>query len=286
MRPGPGRHGRVLCRVRVRPGGFGQHDRGHRQVRSAAVRGLRDARRRTGSTSTATVRDRLGTRKASFAPAEETAALTGMQMGGVTVFGLPAGLPIWVDSRVMERERIVLGGGSRSWKVDRPAVDPAVAARRSRSSRVWPTTHRRPDDGSAGPHPARRGRRPADLPRPPGRPDRGGDGCLPDPRPPDVFFAHWAKIRADPTNFTRTIVADGEVVGDIVSWLDEDGREVGYWIGRESLGQAATRLRRSDSCSSRSRIARSRLTSSAHNIGSQRVVEHCGFVRVGRGGRG
>jgi prolyl-tRNA editing enzyme YbaK/EbsC (Cys-tRNA(Pro) deacylase) len=63
------------------------------------------------------VRDRLGTRKASFAPAEDTAALTGMQIGGVTVFGLPADLPIWVDSRVMERERIVLGGGSRSWKV-------------------------------------------------------------------------------------------------------------------------------------------------------------------------
>jgi prolyl-tRNA editing enzyme YbaK/EbsC (Cys-tRNA(Pro) deacylase) len=63
------------------------------------------------------VRDRLGTRKASFAPAEETAALTGMQIGGVTVFGLPAELPIWVDSRVMARDRIVLGGGSRSWKV-------------------------------------------------------------------------------------------------------------------------------------------------------------------------
>ena len=64
-----------------------------------------------------TVRDRLGTRKASFAPAEETSDLTGMQIGGVTVFGLPDGLPIWVDSRVMTRERIVLGGGSRSWKV-------------------------------------------------------------------------------------------------------------------------------------------------------------------------
>ena len=63
------------------------------------------------------VRDRLGTRKASFAPAEQTAELTGMQIGGVTVFGLPADLPIWVDSRVMARERIVLGGGSRSWKV-------------------------------------------------------------------------------------------------------------------------------------------------------------------------
>jgi prolyl-tRNA editing enzyme YbaK/EbsC (Cys-tRNA(Pro) deacylase) len=67
-----------------------------------------------------TVRDRLGTRKASFAPAEVTAELTGMQIGGVTVFGLPDGLPIWVDSRVMTRDRIVLGGGSRSWKVIAP----------------------------------------------------------------------------------------------------------------------------------------------------------------------
>ena len=64
-----------------------------------------------------TVRDRLGTRKASFAPAEGTREITGMEIGGVTVFGLPAGLPIWVDARVMARERIVLGGGSRSWKV-------------------------------------------------------------------------------------------------------------------------------------------------------------------------
>lgn len=64
-----------------------------------------------------TVRDRLGTRKASFAPAEVTAELTGMQIGGVTVFGMPSDMPIWVDSRVMARDRIVLGGGSRSWKV-------------------------------------------------------------------------------------------------------------------------------------------------------------------------
>lgn len=64
-----------------------------------------------------TVRDRLGTRKASFAGAEETRELTGMEIGGVTPFGLPADLPVWVDAAVMERERIVLGGGSRNWKV-------------------------------------------------------------------------------------------------------------------------------------------------------------------------
>jgi len=63
------------------------------------------------------VRDRLGTRKASFASADETRELTGMEIGGVTAFGLPDGLPLLVDAAVMARERIVLGGGSRSWKV-------------------------------------------------------------------------------------------------------------------------------------------------------------------------
>jgi prolyl-tRNA editing enzyme YbaK/EbsC (Cys-tRNA(Pro) deacylase) len=67
-----------------------------------------------------TIRNRLGTRKASFASADETRELTGMTIGGVTAFGLPAGLPVWVDAAVMERERIVLGGGSRSWKVLAP----------------------------------------------------------------------------------------------------------------------------------------------------------------------
>ncbi len=66
------------------------------------------------------VRSRLGTRKASFASPEETRAITGHEIGGVTVFGLPAGLPILVDAAVMARERIILGGGSRSWKVIAP----------------------------------------------------------------------------------------------------------------------------------------------------------------------
>lgn len=63
------------------------------------------------------VKQRLGTRKASFASQDETRDLTGMAIGGVTAFGLPDGLPLWVDAAVMARERIVLGGGSRSWKV-------------------------------------------------------------------------------------------------------------------------------------------------------------------------
>ena len=40
-----------------------------------------------------------------------------MTIGGITPFGLPNALPLWVDARVMERGRIVLGGGSRSCKL-------------------------------------------------------------------------------------------------------------------------------------------------------------------------
>jgi prolyl-tRNA editing enzyme YbaK/EbsC (Cys-tRNA(Pro) deacylase) len=66
------------------------------------------------------VRKRLGTKKASFAPPEVTAELTGMTIGGVTPFALPADLPLWIDSRVMARDRIVVGGGSRAAKVVGP----------------------------------------------------------------------------------------------------------------------------------------------------------------------
>ncbi|MGH9272623.1 MAG: YbaK/EbsC family protein [Ilumatobacteraceae bacterium] len=66
------------------------------------------------------VRKRLGVRKASFAPPDVTEAITGMTIGGVTPFALPPGMALWIDRRVMERQRIVVGGGSRSAKVVGP----------------------------------------------------------------------------------------------------------------------------------------------------------------------
>ena len=63
------------------------------------------------------VRKLMGVSKVSFASAEETMALTGMMIGGVTVFALPPELPIYVDDQVMARDWIILGGGSRSSKI-------------------------------------------------------------------------------------------------------------------------------------------------------------------------
>lgn len=63
------------------------------------------------------VRKLLGVRKLSFASAEQTRELTGMEIGGVTPFALPADLPLYVDERVRGRDRVVVGGGSRALKV-------------------------------------------------------------------------------------------------------------------------------------------------------------------------
>jgi prolyl-tRNA editing enzyme YbaK/EbsC (Cys-tRNA(Pro) deacylase) len=64
-----------------------------------------------------TVRRLLGVSRLSFADPEETRALTGMMLGGVTVFALPPDMPIYVDEGLMTLPWIILGGGSRSLKV-------------------------------------------------------------------------------------------------------------------------------------------------------------------------
>jgi len=63
------------------------------------------------------VRQRLGVRKVSFADAEQTKELTGMEIGGVTIFGLPDDLPVWIDAAVLDRDWVVIGAGSRTAKI-------------------------------------------------------------------------------------------------------------------------------------------------------------------------
>lgn len=64
-----------------------------------------------------TVRAIMGVSRLSFASADETMALTGMMIGGVTLFALPETLPIYVDEPLMALDYVILGGGSRSLKI-------------------------------------------------------------------------------------------------------------------------------------------------------------------------
>lgn len=101
-----------------------------------------------------------------------------------------------------------------------------------------------------------------------------------DARDRDVFMAHWAKTLRDETVVVRSIGVEGRVAGNIVSWQHDGERDVGYWIGREHWGKGVATaaltafLVELDTRPLHAHVA-------AHNIGSIRVLEKCGFVRSG-----
>ncbi|GAA1371683.1 YbaK/EbsC family protein [Streptomyces beijiangensis] len=63
------------------------------------------------------VRKHLGARKASFAPMDMATGETGMEYGGITPIGLPAGWPVLVDPAVADTEWVLIGSGSRRGKL-------------------------------------------------------------------------------------------------------------------------------------------------------------------------
>ncbi len=103
----------------------------------------------------------------------------------------------------------------------------------------------------------------------------------PDPTDRAAFDAHWRKIRGDATILLRTILADGQVAGNIASFERWGAREVSYWLGREFWGRgiatAALTLFLAE-LTIRPLTARA-----AHdNLASIRVLEKCGFTVTGR----
>ena len=72
-----------------------------------------------------TARRELDVRKASFAPTQVAVAATGMEYGGITPLGLPAGWPVLVDMQVAAAPQVVIGSGVRRSKLLLPG--PALA---------------------------------------------------------------------------------------------------------------------------------------------------------------
>jgi RimJ/RimL family protein N-acetyltransferase len=93
----------------------------------------------------------------------------------------------------------------------------------------------------------------------------------------DAFMAHWTKVRSEPSNIVRTIVCDGQVAGNIGSWIAENHRLIGYWIGREFWGRGvATAALAAFVAEVKERPLHAFVAK--HNVGSIRVLEKCQFV--------
>ncbi|MCE9593873.1 MAG: GNAT family N-acetyltransferase [Planctomycetes bacterium] len=97
----------------------------------------------------------------------------------------------------------------------------------------------------------------------------------------EAFMRHWAKVLADSTGLVRTVVVEGRVVGNVVSFGPREERLVGYWIGREFWGRGfATRALAAFVALEKTRPLFAAVATS--NVASIRVLAKCGFV-VDRG---
>ena len=95
----------------------------------------------------------------------------------------------------------------------------------------------------------------------------------------EAFDEHWRRVLADPKNIVRVIESDGEVAGNIGSWEQDGRRLVGYWLGRDFWGRGIATAALAELAQELPRPLHAWVASS--NAGSIRVLEKCGFVRVG-----
>ena len=79
------------------------------------------------------VRRLMDGRRLSFASAEQTLALTGMQIGGVVAIGLPEEVPVFIDDAVFALPEVLLGGGNRSSKL---LLDPQELLKMPQAQRI------------------------------------------------------------------------------------------------------------------------------------------------------
>lgn len=103
------------------------------------------------------------------------------------------------------------------------------------------------------------------------------------PRDRDEFMAHWAKILHDETVMKKTVLFDGEVAGNIVSFERDGEREVGYWIGRDYWGRGiATNALSEFLAHVTERLLFAHVAE--HNLASIRVLENAGspFLALGK----
>ena len=101
------------------------------------------------------------------------------------------------------------------------------------------------------------------------------------PRNWNAFVAHWTKILADETVIKKTVLFDGRVAGNVVSFEQECEREIGYWIGREYWGKGIATEALSQFLAHAEVRRPLHAAVAKHNVGSIRVLEKCGFAVVG-----
>jgi RimJ/RimL family protein N-acetyltransferase len=100
-------------------------------------------------------------------------------------------------------------------------------------------------------------------------------------RSEEAHTQHWHKILADDSLVAKTIVFDGQVAGNIGSWMQDGVALVGYWVDRDLWGKGIA----TSALSQFLEVMRTRplyAHVAVNNIASKRVLEKCRFIVVDR----
>ena len=102
-----------------------------------------------------------------------------------------------------------------------------------------------------------------------------------DPSDREAFDERWRRIRESDDSIALVIDVDGQVVGSIGSWTGDPEREVTFWLGREHWGKGIATHALAAFLADVERTRPIHASTAHDNVGSQRVLEKCGFRRVG-----
>ena len=98
----------------------------------------------------------------------------------------------------------------------------------------------------------------------------------------DAFMTHWrTNVLGKASARSKAIVVDGEVVGHIGSWEQGGQRLVAYWIGQAYWGRGFATAALAELLAEHEKTRPLHAHVVVHNVGSIRVLEKCGFRRLG-----
>ncbi|MBO9618308.1 MAG: GNAT family N-acetyltransferase [Niabella sp.] len=102
-----------------------------------------------------------------------------------------------------------------------------------------------------------------------------------DPTDKEAYLAKYTKLLGDPTIHTRAIIVNNVIVGSIAKFEIEGKAEITYWIDRNYWNKGITTAALKNFLAlekARPLLGRT----AADNVGSRRVLEKCGFIKIGK----
>lgn len=102
-----------------------------------------------------------------------------------------------------------------------------------------------------------------------------------DPGDKIAYIEKYSKHLADPSINTQTIKLNDVIVGSIAKYMMDNEAEITYWIDRKYWGQGIATKALTDFLKTEpSRPIFGRVA--FDNYGSQKVLEKCGFLKIGK----